>query len=50
MNQTSRAILCGGLVAGTIDIGVAALISRFSPSPSSAAERRDSAAVFSVSP
>lgn len=31
MNQTSRAILCGGLVAGTIDIGVAALISHFSP-------------------
>lgn len=31
MNPTGRAILCGGLVAGTIDIGAAALINRVSP-------------------
>ena len=31
MNQTGLAILCGGLVAGTIDIGAAALISHLNP-------------------
>ena len=31
MNPTGRAMLCGGLVAGTIDIGAAALINRVSP-------------------
>lgn len=31
MNPAGRAILAGGLIAGTIDIGVAALINHFSP-------------------
>lgn len=31
MNPTGRAILSGGLVAGTIDIGAAALINHLSP-------------------
>lgn len=31
MNTTGRAILCGGFIAGTIDIGVAALINHYSP-------------------
>ncbi|MEW9572629.1 hypothetical protein ABQJ54_12795 [Rhodanobacter sp. Si-c] len=31
MNQTGRAILCGGFIAGTIDIGAAALINHLSP-------------------
>lgn len=31
MNPTVRAVLCGGFIAGTIDIGAAALINQYSP-------------------